>query len=76
MKMRKLPKVDLEELKKIQEENFRERLAFIKKYAEWLKKAPNKVWSTQQKDMMRLMADQWFIMAWSARQNSHLNEQV
>ena len=53
MKMRKLPKVDLEELKKIQEENFRERLAFIKKYAEWLKKAPNKVWSTQQKDMMR-----------------------
>jgi hypothetical protein len=48
--MRKpFPKIDLDELKKDKEKNFRERLEFIDKYAEWLKKTPNKEWSRQQK---------------------------
>jgi hypothetical protein len=33
----KIPDIDLEELKKKHEENFRERLEFIKKYAHWIK---------------------------------------
>jgi len=34
----KTPYIDLEELKKLKEENFKGRLAFIDKYTEWLKK--------------------------------------
>jgi hypothetical protein len=48
----KTPKIDLEELKKIKEENFKERLEFIDKYTEWLKKTPNKKWSSEQKDLI------------------------
>lgn len=48
----KTPKIDLKELKKFKEENFRERLKFIEMYAEWVKKNPNKKWSSEQKDMM------------------------
>ena len=43
------PNINLEELKKLKEENFRERLEFIDLYVEWLKKAPNKKWSEQHK---------------------------
>ena len=32
-----IPKIDLEELKKFKEQNFKERLEFIEKYAEWVK---------------------------------------
>jgi len=32
----KMPKIDLEELKRLKEENFRERLEFIDLYAEWI----------------------------------------
>ena len=42
----KTPHIDLEELKKLKEENFKDRLAFIDKYTEWLKKTPNRKWST------------------------------
>lgn len=48
----KTPKVDLKELKKLKEDNFKERLAFIDKYAEWLKKTKNKAWSSQQKKIV------------------------
>jgi len=49
---KKLPRVDLKELKKLKEDNFRERLEFIDKYVEWLKKTPNKEWSSQQKELI------------------------
>jgi len=45
------PSINLKELKKLKEENFRDRLEFIEKYVEWMKKSPNKTWSSQQKDL-------------------------
>jgi len=48
----KTPSIDLEELKKFKEENFRERLEFIDKYVEWVKKVSNKEWSSQQKNII------------------------
>lgn len=48
----RIPRIDLEELEKIKEENFRERLEFIDKYVEWVKKTSNKTWSSQQKDLI------------------------
>jgi hypothetical protein len=48
----KTPKIDLEELKRIKKENFKERLEFIDKYAKWLKKTSNKKWSSEQKDLI------------------------
>ena len=47
-----MPHIDLKELKKLKEENFRQRLEFIDKYVEWLKKTPNKEWSRQQKEII------------------------
>ncbi|MFA4907118.1 MAG: hypothetical protein WC602_02515 [archaeon] len=46
--MKKFPKIDLAELKKEMELNRQQRLEFVRQYAEWLKKTPNKVWSKQQ----------------------------
>jgi len=46
------PHIDLKELEKLKEENFRQRLEFIDKYVEWLKKTPNKEWSKQQKKLI------------------------
>jgi hypothetical protein len=48
----KVPNINLEELKAQKEENFRERLRFIDQYVEWVKKTPNKKWSTQQKTII------------------------
>lgn len=48
------PKINLKELKKFKEENFKGRLEFIDKYAEWLKKTPNRKWSSEQKDVTNL----------------------
>lgn len=48
----KLPPIDLEELKRLKEENFKERLKFIDWYTNWLKKSPNKTWSSQQKNLI------------------------
>ncbi len=48
----KTPDINLKELKKLKEDNFRERLEFIDKYAEWLKKMPNKKWSSRQRDII------------------------
>ena len=46
------PNIDLKELKKLKEENFKDRLEFIDKYVEWLKKTKNKEWSSQQKEII------------------------
>ena len=48
----KTPNIDLKELDKLKEENFKQRLDFIEKYVEWLKKTPNKKWSSQQKKLI------------------------
>jgi len=48
----KFPKIDLKELEKEKEQNRKNRLEFVKLYAEWLKKTPNKVWSRQQNKLL------------------------
>ena len=48
----KTPDIDLEELNAFKKKNFQERLDFIDRYTEWLKKNPNKKWSKQQKDFI------------------------
>ena len=45
----KTPKIHLKEL---QEANFKDRLDFINKYTKWLKKTPNKEWSSEQKEII------------------------
>ena len=34
------------------EQNRQERFQFVREYAEWVKKQPNNVWSSQQKKLM------------------------
>lgn len=41
-----------EELEEYKSQNFKERLDFIDKYNEWLKKTPNKKWSKQQNKIL------------------------
>ena len=48
----KIPKIDIEELKKFKEQNSKERMEFIDKYAEWVKKNSNKKWSSEQKGII------------------------
>lgn len=48
----RMPRIDLEELKKLKEDNFKDRLKFIDKYADWLKKGSNKKWSSEQKEII------------------------
>ena len=45
----KTPAIDLKELEKLREENFKDRLLFIDRYTEWLKKTKNNEWSIEQK---------------------------
>ena len=47
----KTPEVDIDELRRLKEANFRDRLEFIDRYVEWLKKTPNKKWSSDQKNL-------------------------
>lgn len=47
--VKKLPKIDFKQLEAELEQNRRARLEFVKLYANWLKRAPNKVWSRQHK---------------------------
>jgi hypothetical protein len=47
--MRKLPEINLKELERMKEENFRERLEFLDRYADWVKKTDNATWSSAQK---------------------------
>ncbi|MBS3159301.1 hypothetical protein J4436_00795 [Candidatus Woesearchaeota archaeon] len=44
--------LDVKELEGFKEKNLKDRLDFIKKYAEWVKKTPNKEWSSQQKKII------------------------
>jgi len=46
------PDIDLDELRKLKEANFQDRLEFIKKYAQWQKSKPNKKWSLSQKKII------------------------
>jgi hypothetical protein len=48
----KLPEINLKELEKAKEENFRERLEFQERYVEWLKKTGNVKWSSAQKSII------------------------
>lgn len=48
----KLPKIDIKELKKQKDQNFKDRLEFIKLYARWVKKKPNNKWSLQHKHIV------------------------
>ena len=45
------PKINLKELERFKEKNFKERLEFIDTYVGWMKKTSNKTWSSQQKDL-------------------------
>ncbi|MBW6461886.1 MAG: hypothetical protein K0B07_02475 [DPANN group archaeon] len=45
-------KIDLKELEKKKERNFKERLEFIDKYVEWLEKTDNKTWSKIHKNFI------------------------
>jgi hypothetical protein len=49
----KLPNIDLKELEALKKDNFKERLDFISKYAEWQKKNQNKRWSSEQKEIVQ-----------------------
>jgi len=48
----KLPEINLKELAKAKEENFRERLEFQDRYVEWLKKTNNATWSSEQRSII------------------------
>ncbi len=48
----KLPNINLKKLRKFKKDNFKDRLDFIEKYANWVKKAKNKQWSSQQKKII------------------------
>jgi len=48
----KTPPINLKELQRLKEENFQDRLRFLEKYAEWVKKTSNKTWSKQQRDLI------------------------
>lgn len=45
-------KVNLKELKKAKEQNRKERFEFVRLYANWVKRTPNKVWSRQLAKML------------------------
>ena len=47
-KFLKLNKKDLKDIEEDIKRNREERMRFIDQYTEWLKKTPNKKWSTQQ----------------------------
>lgn len=44
-------KINLYELREEKKKNFEERLKFIDRYVEWLKKTPNREWSRQQAEL-------------------------
>ena len=47
-KFLKLNKKDLKEIDANIKRNYEDRMRYIDQYVEWLKKTPNKEWSTQQ----------------------------
>lgn len=53
----KLPKINLAEIEKAKEENFRERMEFIDMYVDWMKRTNNITWSSAQKAVIDKKAD-------------------
>lgn len=53
----KLPKINLEELEKAKEENFRERLEFIDRYVDLMKNTNNLRWSSAHKAIVNRKTD-------------------
>lgn len=53
----RLPEIDLEELERIKEKNFRDRLEFQDRYLEWMKKAGVSRWSSAQKSIVNRKTD-------------------
>lgn len=51
--MTKFPKIDFKELDEEISLNIKQRREFVKQYAAWLKKTPNKKWSKQQNKMLQ-----------------------
>lgn len=47
-----LTEKDLAELEEEKKRNRKQRLEFVKQYAEWLKKTPNRKWSKQQNKLL------------------------
>ena len=45
----KLPEINLKELERIKEKNFRERLEFQDRYVNWMEKTNNVKWSSAQR---------------------------
>jgi len=50
--MNRLPKIDIDELRKAKEENFKERLEFLDSYANWVKNTSNAKWSSAHKSIV------------------------
>lgn len=48
----KLPEINLKELEKAKEENFKERLKFQDRYVRWMKETNNIKWSSAQKSIV------------------------
>ncbi len=46
------PEIDLDQLALQKEQNFKERLSWIDRYADWVKAVPNEVWSHQQNKLI------------------------
>lgn len=47
------PNINLEELKKLKEDNLKDRLEFIEEYAKWVKYNPNSKWSSSQRKIIK-----------------------
>lgn len=47
-----IPVIDDKKFEEFKKKNAQERLDFVRKYAEWLRKTPNKEWSKQQKNVV------------------------
>lgn len=45
-------KINLKQLEKEKKANFKERLEFLDKYVQWIKKTPDKEWSKVQKEFI------------------------
>ncbi|MDD5417647.1 MAG: hypothetical protein PHW96_02040 [Candidatus Nanoarchaeia archaeon] len=45
-------KINLKQLEKEKEQNLKDRMDFIDKHVEWIKKNPDKKWSKAQKDFL------------------------
>lgn len=49
---KKLPEIDIDELERLGEKNFRDRLEFQDRYIEWLKRKSTAEWSAAQKSII------------------------